>query len=91
MAVENREHTALAVEDTPGPGGTSIARPGRRLIVLMTTIFLAEGAIMPLRHNPSYSMAAWVEGVGDALLLTLVVFPVLYVCRAARAPSGACC
>lgn len=57
------------------------SRPMYLLTITATVIFLAEGLVMLLLHLESSRLRAlppWVEGLLDASLLTLIVFPVLY-------------
>lgn len=56
----------------------------RLLLTASSTIFLAEGAIMWVLHQPFLShMSKRAEGIVDAVLLALVSVPVLYlaICR----------
>jgi len=54
------------------------ADPARILVVLLLTVFLGEGAIMLGFTLLPFRLPAWVEGVTDASLLTLFLFPMLY-------------
>jgi PAS domain S-box-containing protein len=52
--------------------------PLRQFLILITTIFLAETAIMALLHSRFAHIPIWIHSLVDPLLLVLVVFPFLY-------------
>lgn len=57
-------------------------RPSLRLIITATVIFLIEGLIMLMLHRASAwadAVPPWIKGVLDALVLSAMVFPFLYV------------
>ncbi|MBI5216553.1 MAG: PAS domain S-box protein [Ignavibacteriae bacterium] len=57
---------------------SSILSPFLLLVVVALSIFLSEGIIMYLLQH-LHSLSPQAEGIIDAFILTLIIFPVLYI------------
>ena len=75
--MEERTSKLDSKQDSASVLGKGNVSPLRLLIVTVASIFIGEGFIMFLLHlYPLRSPTA--EGIIDSLLLTIIVFPLVY-------------
>jgi len=87
QAVNNPENTKSAIprkpvrhgsDKTPSKYFSFYPSPIRLMIVIVLSVFLCEAFVMVIIH-PMYHLSPWFLAIFDAIILTLLISPVLYL------------